>query len=1300
MAQKPQILMYGGVLGSLPLPAQLSPSLETELKCRRLLNQGITLVLQGEPGEACLRLEQSSALAENKFYKFYAQAVAYSIHARWMQYKWSVSGAYISNVELDETRSFSAEISRLEENLHHARAIYDDNDLQKLTLLLQAQRRIVAARPNAPTSGHLQLSRNQGIRCASEALEDCRAHNVEHAQILALEIELASLCQSVGEREYFAIEIQSRAAILSCPVLHAHHELRLGDAIATPYGVPESWNMVLEQGTESNAQPRDEENDHFSAPSLDDMKAAALHYKKSLALYQQAQHTRGEAAIYLRLGYLSTLNRTSSPATTSNALYGEALEYIDRAKELYKAAGDVAGGFVATAHSCLCRLGMGQYPEDTASAKQIGLWGAARGSYSFSFGLGLFFAKYARRWLVTLGDYEKALAAHRLANAVFEGLGMKLSQAYGLTDQMSVHELLGDQSMIYIVAERALDLCQEIVVENREESPVSRMASNHAVHVLGKIFQRAIKRADPGLLSNVAVRLQAWHRPEEVMSVAQLQLQVTQLGEQFQNAVAEGNMDSVQDLLTRLQDIEIDPVRLQTQATYNLVDHFISTTDVLIPLYRGKEAVRAGQPDRAKLWWRETEAAITAHPGDNSEVYLADLSTFQGDFEAAALHAMAYRTLTLRGGENQDDGKGIQEMDAILRRKRWQDKVRVLNLFTRVRAYEEAAAIIRGIELEFGENWWALFEYPIWETLCSIGRAQSGLGNYENAWRYYEIAMDAFEDRRHALSVDELKVALAGDSVVQEVYFGAACTATQWHLSAPESSANPLSSSIQQAFVALERGKARSLLDLIEGTTSISEEGNEAGQQDWLAYKRQTTRLATLRGLLSRCYEADNLDRSTEGRLKSQIQEIEGHVREMERKLYADPTSLGTTIGTVLELPALCELLPSDTALLQYCYNGGKLVTWKITKSGITETFVRDILEISVEVMTVQYHRFCASRLSDARGLDVRLSEILLPFRSLEESNLIIVPYRALHQLPFHALPFGGHPLMRSKTISYAPSASILGHINLRRPIAEGDMSVLAVGNPSQMSYRSLLTGRVSQLSPLPSAEIEAKAIGERIAGAEVLTGPMATASKVAAVLGRYRVLHFATHGSISAESPMLSAIHLAGGSSVTVEDLMWQRLRADLVVLSACETGGGTATGGDDIVGFARALLAAGARTVVVSLWVVNDDATSYLMAKFYEHLAVEWAPAAALRAAQRAMRQATRRDLDTFLARLRLSKGPGSLSTLPPGGKTRDVSSVSLGDSSSGRGGIRPVSWRAQTDTYSHPKFWAPFIVIGSQR
>ncbi|KAH7124950.1 hypothetical protein B0J13DRAFT_531222 [Dactylonectria estremocensis] len=430
------------------------------------------------------------------------------------------------------------------------------------------------------------------------------------------------------------VYIQATAYLIQCR--HMQFKWSAADSYVSGVELDDIFDLVTEmqrlQACSQSANRAMRNREMMKAPTsplplLEDLQEATSHYRDSNFLYGATQYTRGQAAVQLRLGYLATLGTFRSSSTTSTA-YEITLAHANRAKHLYSQAGDIAGVQVATAHSCLCRVGMAQFPEDSDTAKAIGQYGKEKGSYSLAFGLGLFFAKYARRWLVFLGDYEKALAAHKLAAAVFESRAEVIIYAYSISDQLSVHELLGDQAMIYITAEKASDVSHEIEQERPRTSQISQTALNHAVHILGKIFQRANKRDDPERLAHIADRLHCHERRKT-----------------------------------------------------------------------GRYGGTSGKT--------------------------VDVS--KRDFKAAAAHTRAYKDQLVAAEEHESVGMN-QETEGFLRRKKWQEKTRLLNLFARVRLYGDARSILEELELEWGPDWWNQYEYPVWENLDIIAQVSEGLG--------------------------------------------------------------------------------------------------------------------------------------------------------------------------------------------------------------------------------------------------------------------------------------------------------------------------------------------------------------------------------------------------------------------------------------------------------------------------------------------------------------------------------------------------------------------------------------------
>lgn len=172
---------------------------------------------------------------------------------------------------------------------------------------------------------------------------------------------------------------------------------------------------------------------------------------------------------------------------------------------------------------------------------------------------------------------------------------------------------------------------------------------------------------------------------------------------------------------------------------------------------------------------------------------------------------------------------------------------------------------------------------------------------------------------------------------------------------------------------------------------------------------------------------------------------------------------------------------------------------------------------------------------------------------------------------------------------------------------------------------------RWQRLARLPFTRQEALAIAALVPAEHRLEATGFRASRTTVMSGdlaRYRLVHFATHGFLNSGQPALSGLVLSlldqdGNEQdgfLRLNDIYNLRLRADVVVLSACQTALGKEIRGEGMVGLTRGFMYAGARRVVASLWQVNDSATAELMKRFYEGMLVDrLTPAAALRRAQR---------------------------------------------------------------------------------
>lgn len=287
------------------------------------------------------------------------------------------------------------------------------------------------------------------------------------------------------------------------------------------------------------------------------------------------------------------------------------------------------------------------------------------------------------------------------------------------------------------------------------------------------------------------------------------------------------------------------------------------------------------------------------------------------------------------------------------------------------------------------------------------------------------------------------------------------------------------------------------------------------------------------------------------------------------------------------------RLGPDETLLLYYFTD----------QEGVGFTLTRDALKafpVSIAGLALQVQRWrdAIERRDDratalSRTLYDRVMAPLMP--GVTTGKLAVVPHGALHYVSFAALHDGRQYVADRFALRMLPSASVLEFL---RPGEPRPAPMLVLGNPD----------RGDPAQDLPSAQAEAEAVSGASEGAKLLVRREATESAFVRLAADFPVLHVASHGKFDAQAPLASALMLArdaeNDGNLTVAELYGLSMSADLVTLSACETGLGQVASGDDVVGLGRGFLYAGARSIVVSLWSVGDEATSYLMLRFYANL------------------------------------------------------------------------------------------------
>src|SRR5919199_929090 len=233
---------------------------------------------------------------------------------------------------------------------------------------------------------------------------------------------------------------------------------------------------------------------------------------------------------------------------------------------------------------------------------------------------------------------------------------------------------------------------------------------------------------------------------------------------------------------------------------------------------------------------------------------------------------------------------------------------------------------------------------------------------------------------------------------------------------------------------------------------------------------------------------------------------------------------------------------------------------------------------------------------------------------------VIFIPHQSIFLVPFATLQNAqGQYLIEKHTIIIAPALQILQltHQSRQKNRQTSSQNILVVGNPTMPQ----IGNPPRQLLPLPGSEQEAQIIAQLLK-TQAIIGPQATKVSIVKQMLNARIIHLATHGLLnevkSLDMPGAIALAPSGNDDgfLTSSEILDLKLNAELVVLSACNTGRGRLTG-DGVIGLSRALITAGVPTILTSLWYVPDAPTAELMAEFYRQLQQSPNKAQALRQA-----------------------------------------------------------------------------------
>jgi len=481
------------------------------------------------------------------------------------------------------------------------------------------------------------------------------------------------------------------------------------------------------------------------------------------------------------------------------------------------------------------------------------------------------------------------------------------------------------------------------------------------------------------------------------------------------------------------------------------------------------------------------------------------------------------------------------------------------------------------------------FPETVWQAWFHLGRMYEKLDQDQKAVESYRNSISVIEKIRGNLTIDEFK----------SIYFDNKREVYDRFIRLLIKTNKPI-----EAFQISEQARARAFYDIlankkidyngsVPGDLISLEQANRIEIQklykllqkgDVSVYGNERSRTSSLRQL------RDALA-SAQAEYEDIIQRIKLHNPAYAEMVTVQPVNL----------PDLQAGLDDRTAVLAYWISNNELIYWLITRSGITYKTV-PVDDNSLAKMVEKTRRSIQSNATDETkaNLSQLYSVLIAPVENKLTSlpNLVIIPNGSLHFLPFQALINSrGEYLVQRFNLIYAPSASVYMVCNSRK-----------VKPGSKFMGMALSDIMVDNKVGLPGTEDELKKILPLFADNISAFGKQCTETFAKKNAGNYNFIHFATHGSYNYRQPLYSYLLFPPSEDddgrLNVYEVFEMNINTKLVTLSACETGMGNISQGDELTGLSRAFLFAGSSSVIVSLWSVADYPTSLLMTNFYRYL------------------------------------------------------------------------------------------------
>ncbi|KAH7125881.1 CHAT domain-containing protein [Dactylonectria macrodidyma] len=1064
--------------------------------------------------------------------------------------------------------------------------------------------------------------------------------------------------------------------------------LQADHILSPPYTSPLALNLMpLDHGLSWSNSTWDRLEPQFTLRHND---TASSHYEEALNLFERAGKPRGQGAVYLRMACVMHAEAIfQSPDGRARPEFLQpTLGSLNNAHDLFR--GDFTNTQLVAGHRLLLDIATGCDSSDLVErATNLGSWGLQADNNSVSRFIGLLVLRFGRKLYAEKGSTDAALKCCACAKACFRGLGDKVLELHALVAHAELQRDCGNLGVARVLADQGRQLFPQSLaqLDSLIEAVSGKTCAPDAQTIqfmktnYHQGFNRVMNSIEQSSTSAFASR-GAHQRltggsslPAVVAALARMMSNYPGLSSQFENAIANpakelGDLQSEYFEVIRqsqealLQDADAD-------ASERIFRDFISSLDNV-------SGFKSKLLDTLKL-------ATLHHLGEfgRAQSILDSILPVVYGGKASdpfSLPLPSGAALDLRLAEQQRQEGNVKDyIGKCFIAKAWRQGATVLENTRRL--FPE---LLKLENLPKDADNWTLM---VW-----IACIEENNGNLDTAFEWYLATLRLVESQRSQMQDPDARRDVLSTINSGELISGLARIALRFDaIREPEGSRGrlrkwnlPGPTWKDQALLFLEQGRARGLLDLLIMEKKVTREALKAWSDESYRIRLLSESLAP------RGDERDKAATDVAERLgveKTKLSAIQAKLETQSKGI----ASMLSESGFSSDAEGLYRCIPQDAAVAYITLSREGLLLLGVTCSGIEIVHQSDLTDLEIQKTVLACLKLLGTPKTQGEppapaewmALLEPISAIIVePLAPLirRKNHIIFAPSHSFNKFPFSALIFDGEPLFLKAAVSLIPSLCSLQRL-VDKQNTSNEIATSVIVKPG------VRDGSVGG-SPLPFAGIGGVNLGQ-VFGSTTRNANNVSREEFKDLYQSSDVVFIATHGLHTGTSPWQSSILLQ--QPFRVLELAELRSKAAIVIFAACVSGLGKETVGNDILGFSHAVLASGASSYLGGLWNVNDLATMLLTHLFCRRLK-NCEPGVSFATCWR--------NAQIELYRMDQRR---AIELLEEMGNVWDME---------GRKGniLNEIpSWvRSQIDIaiediqdmgldYTHPYFWAPFVLIG---